>query len=161
MRIKRYGDVGSGGKRRRRGQRRRRSLSRGVPLPHRASLPTRLRELSEAKYMEEGWKVRCARWSYVLQEEEKGEGMKSKMRQHLKKCLEQGSITMFPVKRMRRGTKVKTTEQIPVYCSCRMPELPQTKWIECSGCKEWYHAGTCIKVQPKYLNPKYKWFCPL
>ena len=73
----------------------------------------------------------------------------SKMRQHLKKCLEQGSITMFPVKQMRRGTKVKTTEQIPVYCSCRMPELPQTKWIECSGCKEWYHAGTCIKVQPK------------
>ena len=80
----------------------------------------------------------------------------SKMRQHLKKCLEEGTIKMFPVKRMRWGMKVKCNESAPVYCSCRMPELSQTKWIECSGCKEWYHAGTCVKVEAKYLKTKCK-----
>ena len=81
----------------------------------------------------------------------------SKMREHFRKCLEQGYITMFPLSRMRRTTKIKTIEPIRVYCKCRMPELPQTKWIECSSCKEWYHADTCVQVKPKYFNP---WFCP-
>lgn len=49
-----------------------------------------------------------------------------KMRQHFKTCLEQGCITMFPLKKMRRRIKVKTTEPIPVFCHCRMPELTQT-----------------------------------
>ena len=32
-----------------------------------------------------------------------------------------------------------------------MPELAETKWIECSGCKQWFHADTCIKVERKYV----------
>ena len=83
-----------------------------------------------------------------------------KMRQHFKTCLEQGCITMFPLKKMRRRIKVKTTEPIPVFCHCRMPELTQTtKWIECSNCKEWYHADACVQVEPKYFVLKCKWFC--
>ena len=84
-----------------------------------------------------------------------------KMREHYRKCLEQGHITMFPLKRMRRRAKIKATELISVYCTCRMPEFAETKWIECSGCKQWFHPDMCIKVEPKYFNPKCNWFCPL
>ena len=59
-----------------------------------------------------------------------------------------------PLKRMRRRAKIKTTELISVYCTCKMPELADTKWIECSGCKQWFHADTCIQVKPKYFNPE-------
>ena len=40
---------------------------------------------------------------------------------------------MFPVIR-KRGVKkssMKSTEQVPVYCKCRMPELPGERMIEC------------------------------
>ena len=38
-----------------------------------------------------------------------------KMREHYKKCLEQGHITKFPLQRMRRRAKIKTTGLISVY----------------------------------------------
>ena len=84
----------------------------------------------------------------------------SQMREHLKKCLEQQCITMFPIKKSRRRTKVKATEQVHVYCSCRMPELSGTEWIECSKCREWYHAGACVEVEQRHFDVKCKWFCP-
>ena len=48
------------------------------------------------------------------------------MRAHLRQCFEDGKMKMFPVLRKRRVKKsaVKTTEEVQVYCKCRMPELP-------------------------------------
>ena len=68
-----------------------------------------------------------------------------KMHTHLRQCLEKGEMEMFPVSRKRRMKKslVKSTEEIPVYCKCRMPELPGDHMIECTACKEWYHLDTC------------------
>ena len=83
----------------------------------------------------------------------------SQMREHLIKCLEQQNITMFPIKKSRWRSKVKATEQVRVYCSCQMPELPGTEWIKCSKCREWYHAGACVTVQQKHFDVKCKWFC--
>jgi len=38
---------------------------------------------------------------------------------------------MFPVSRKRRvKSLVRSTEEIPVYCKCRMPELPGDHMIE-------------------------------
>ncbi len=84
-----------------------------------------------------------------------------KMRPHLLKCFEDGHITMFPTKRARRtGMRKKAVENVPVYCSCRMPDLPGCKWLECSKYKEWYHSDTCVQVDAKYVDTKCKWFCP-
>ena len=55
------------------------------------------------------------------------------MREHLRQCFEDGE--MFPVLRKWRVKKsaVKTAKEVPVYCKCRMPELPGEKLIECTG----------------------------
>ena len=83
-----------------------------------------------------------------------------KMRRHLRKCFEDGQITPFPTKKKRRtAMRVKAVELVPVYCTCRMPELPGSKWLECSQCKEWYHVDTCTHVDAKYFDRKCKWFC--
>lgn len=84
------------------------------------------------------------------------------MRRHLWKCLEQQKIEMFPVKKHRRSAaKVKTTDTVPVFCLCRMPELPGTQWIECTKCKEWFHSDTCVKVPKSILESTHQvaWYC--
>ena len=57
----------------------------------------------------------------------------SKMRRHLQQCLERGKMQMFPVikKRRTKTSSVKKTQAVPVYCKCRMPELPNENMIEC------------------------------
>ena len=85
------------------------------------------------------------------------------MRRHLWKCLERRQMSMFPVKKIRRGTPtVKTTEDVEVFCVCRMPDMrsDDDKWIECTKCKEWYHVDTCVKVSESVLQAvKEPWFC--
>ena len=85
------------------------------------------------------------------------------MRNHLLNCLENGKMTMFPIKKVRRtAEKVKKIETIPVYCSCRMPELPNVNCIQCYACKEWFHIDMCVKVDKAFLNKtKLKWYCSL
>ena len=49
--------------------------------------------------------------------------------------------------------------KVRIYCSCRMPDLPDTKWIECTKCKEWYHAISCVVVPRTAFKSKVPWFC--
>ena len=82
-----------------------------------------------------------------------------KMRAHLLQCFERQQMSMFPIMRKRRtGNKVKSFDEILVYCMCRMPELPNSRWIECSSCNEWYHSETCVKV-PLSLPKHASWYC--
>ncbi len=83
------------------------------------------------------------------------------MRAHLLECFKHRRMTQFPVKKLRRtGLKVKTIEEMPVYCICRMPELPDSKWIECTSCKGWYHSDTCVlTLSPEIFFRKTKWLC--
>lgn len=84
-----------------------------------------------------------------------------KMRQHLWRCFQNRKLSMFPYSKLRRATEssVKAVEEVHVFCICRMPELPNTKWIECSGCKNWYHRDTCVCVPPTALITNIPWFC--
>ena len=68
---------------------------------------------------------------------------------------------LFPIKRTRRVTagKAKSLNTFGVYCSCRMPDLPGTHWIQCSQCKEWFHLNSCIVVEKQALNPNVAWCC--
>ena len=82
------------------------------------------------------------------------------MRRHLCRCLTNGKMTMFPIKKERRsGKKIKTQDEITVFCSCRLPEIPETQMIECTRCKTWYHVELCVAVDPKYLSLKTHWYC--
>ena len=69
--------------------------------------------------------------------------------------LESHSMPMFPVLRLRCITgKVNSTNEVDIYCVCRIPEFTNSQWIQCSTCKEWYHSNICVKVSEKYLNSK-------
>ena len=82
------------------------------------------------------------------------------MRPHLLRCFEEGQISMFPVTKVRRNkAKVKATETISVYCTCRMTQLPRVTMIECSRCKNWFHADFCVEVPREARLPHRKWFC--
>ena len=82
------------------------------------------------------------------------------MRRHLLKCFEEGKISMFPIKKIRRNkAKVKATEMISVYCTCRMTQLPKVTMIECSQCKNWFHADFCVEVPRDARLPHRKWLC--
>ena len=79
----------------------------------------------------------------------------TKMREHLIRCLEAGKIEVFPYSRPRRRVnRAKATFSVPIYCSCRMPDVFKAAWIECTKCKTWYHSGTCAKVRQEVLRNK-------
>ena len=84
----------------------------------------------------------------------------SKMRKHLYTCLQNGRLVMFPTKKERRvPVKVKSRDEIVIYCECRMPELRNVKMVECYKCKEWYHVH-CVHVpQSALVDRNTKWFC--
>lgn len=85
---------------------------------------------------------------------------RSKMRKHLYTCLQKGRITNFPtVKERRHHTKVKSTEEIEVYCECRMPELRNVDMVECCKCKEWYHVHFFFVPHIAITNKNTQWFC--
>ena len=51
------------------------------------------------------------------------------MRKHLRLCLQNKVMPMFPIKKTRRVmAKVKSVE---IYCTCRMPPIPDVEMIEC------------------------------
>ena len=59
------------------------------------------------------------------------------MQAHLCKCLELGKMTPFPIIRNRRTpSKIKAAEQFNVYCICRMPEIANSTWVQCTACKD-------------------------
>ena len=68
---------------------------------------------------------------------------------------------MFPYSKLIWATEstVKSVDEVPVYRICRMPELPNTSWIECSGCKSWYHIDSCINVPCTALSSNTSWYC--
>ena len=79
------------------------------------------------------------------------------MRQHLYNCLKLGKITMFPAVPRKIIRHIKSTEKIPVFCSCRLPEM--VSMVECSKCNEWYHTD-CVSVPDVALNnTTVEWFC--
>ena len=72
----------------------------------------------------------------------------------------EASISMFPIRKERRRQKrnLKKKGKIKIYCVCRMPELPTTKLIECSLCKEWFHF-TCMNMDENSSVCNTIWHC--
>ena len=85
------------------------------------------------------------------------------MRHHLISCLQLFKFSTFPIKnKRRRNLKIRSTENIKVFCICRMPDIPhQPDMICCSSCATWFHAGVCIDSVPTDAwNKRVYWCCP-
>ena len=80
-----------------------------------------------------------------------------KMRKHLYKSFQTKTMTLFPLKKERRNKELKAKTEEEKHC--RMPELPNTRWVQCSHCENWFHIDSCVSVPPEALQPKNNWFC--
>ena len=82
----------------------------------------------------------------------------SRMRKHLYTCLQKGQLVTFPTMKERRvPVKVKSRDEIDIYCECRMLELRNV--VECCKCKEWYHVHYVHVPQSTLVDKNTKWFC--
>ena len=81
------------------------------------------------------------------------------MRKHLVGCLEDKVIRPFPASKRSIKQRVKRSEILKVYCTCRLPEGGE-RMIACDNCGEWYHEN-CLKNIPSeaWNNCSYKWTC--
>ena len=79
------------------------------------------------------------------------------MRQHLRTCLITGKMTMFNAVSRKVGKRIKSTDEIPVFCNCRLPEM--MPMAECSKCKEWYHTDCVFVPQAALDYASVEWFC--
>ena len=83
------------------------------------------------------------------------------MRKHMYTCLQKGELTMFLIvkERVPRNWRkaVKSTDIIPIYCDCRMPE--DNSMVQCSECEQWYNIH-CVDVPKAAIeDSKLLWFC--
>ena len=80
----------------------------------------------------------------------------TKLRKHLKSCIDCGKIKPFPSKLCQTPVAPSLSESYRVYCICRLPDSGD-KMVQCSRCRRWYHY-TCVGIAS---NDKVKgmWFC--
>ena len=78
------------------------------------------------------------------------------MREHLRKCLVNRKMEMFPYRRLQgcKAGKIRATQAIPIHCFCRLPEQQEDSMQQCTGCKEYIH-GACEAL--KFVDKE--WLC--
>ena len=81
------------------------------------------------------------------------------MRQHLYRCFSSRKLTPFPEKEHSRAGGLKSEDDIPVHCNCRMPEINDVPMIECSVCLKWFHVGCCHYTDEQLNNSDVEWLC--
>ncbi len=79
-----------------------------------------------------------------------------KMRRHLFGCLEDRVIRHFPAISRQRRQDTISTEEVEVYCKCRLQD--QGDMINCEGCKEWFHS-TCEDIPAIARKEECTWMC--
>lgn len=56
-------------------------------------------------------------------------------------------------------TKRFTPEEVPVFCSCELPENPDHFMAECDSCLNWFHPHPCEGVDPAKVLATGKFKC--
>ena len=79
-----------------------------------------------------------------------------KMRRHLFECLERQQMRHFPSNQYHYCQTAHRTENVPVYCKCRLQE--EGNMIYCEGCDTWYHS-TCDNIQKMAWAKDSTWLC--
>ena len=82
------------------------------------------------------------------------------MRPHLLKCIKESTPSPFPSNhRYVHHDCTKNTKLVPLHCTCRLPEDPKKRMIQCLNCEVWYHEN-CEVVEPKaWTDEDYPWVC--
>lgn len=57
------------------------------------------------------------------------------------------------------ATRRFSPEQVPVYCSCELPENPDFFMAECDMCLRWFHPHPCEGVDPAEVQATGKFSC--
>lgn len=57
------------------------------------------------------------------------------------------------------ATRRFSPEQVPVYCSCELPENPDFFMAECDVCLRWFHPHPCEGVDPTEVQARGKFSC--
>lgn len=87
----------------------------------------------------------------------------TKLRKHLETSLVNCHFaSRFPIERTRLSVGVKSTIDIPLYCTCRLPETedPDNHYAKCKSCEGWFHQK-CQDIPDKVFekNSRVDWFC--
>ena len=72
-----------------------------------------------------------------------------KLRSHFIDCIKKEILTPFP--RDIAITGKPSLENVPIYCSCRLPDNGEERMVRCSRCGEWYHQS-CERIPPKVFQ---------
>ena len=81
------------------------------------------------------------------------------LRSHFIHCIEQKTISPFPILREHRQPSTPTVVTIEVHCHCRCPDTG-SKMVFCDGpCRRWYHFECLNAVTKTAAMKKKKWFC--
>ena len=83
------------------------------------------------------------------------------VREHLSLCLQNHCMSWFPVLGERRAaSKVKSTQEVDLHCSCHMPEGKGEQFAECDGCNKWFHQH-CQDIPNEVFNDTQDvhWLC--
>lgn len=57
------------------------------------------------------------------------------------------------------ATRRFSPEEVPVYCSCNLPENPDIMMAECDACLRWFHPFPCEGVDPSEVQATGKFMC--
>ena len=82
------------------------------------------------------------------------------LRHHFMDCLTKKHMTMFPIlrKRCHNIVRIKTTEELPIYCTCRKP-YTGTRMASCDICSNWFHQA-CLAIPDRVFEEKQNpWYC--
>ena len=83
------------------------------------------------------------------------------LRRHLITCLEDKTITQFPLEKERRTTmsnRIHKSHEEDIHCTCRMPYDKQRDMICCENGNHWYHKD-CEGLDPDCDYTSVKWKC--
>ena len=78
------------------------------------------------------------------------------LRTHFYQSLEKGKISLFPVKKTRRVSRICKKEELPIYCYCCMPE--HGFMVHCKKCDDWFHTE-CIKEKVPEDTEEWDFVC--
>ena len=83
------------------------------------------------------------------------------IRQHLVTCLEKCELTRFPVVSERKCvTRVKKTQNVELFCVCRLPEDKTVLWAGCTSCGQWFHRHCLDIPYDACTDESVEWYCP-
>ena len=87
--------------------------------------------------------------------------IQKEMRSHLIKCLQESTPTASPFPSSNRNMQhdVKRTKSVSLHCSCRLPEDPEKRMIQCVICSVWYHEDCEPVVESAWIDENYPWKC--